>query len=779
MIISKTYDVEILPNFFSITIIDVADYLKTFEDCHNDTKKKKAIPITQKYSVREIKDKLANIKKDTFYITDTDDSQLLSMLAYLNGMQPHKNDKGERVITDMFGYNSYSYDKLMVSALLMFATNVNSTKELITKLYETSQKIISLQNDKDVFKNDIYIQTLNRYKLPYRDIDLMRIFALNKAGVGVDDKGEKVYFSKSLKQTSINLQWYELLEFELPPITEIDAHFYQKNPRYKGLIPEQLNTLIDKWDRYIIDDWIEPTLFYNANDCFILCEIIRLNSEEIRSRYAISAAYGVNVLNSSRSNVADTLFDKFYSDFSGLHPTQWKGRKTERTHMAFKRVILPHIKFKTPELQDLLKEMMDVTITSIGKSAFQKNIKLGNLTYTIATGGLHSQDIPRELKSKIEYNVSSTGEDQETDVWDKLTDDSYIYTHWDIASFYPRIISKYNVAPAHLDEKTFVKLVTWLTDSRIKAKHSKEEYIDGIAKDVFVLVLKIVVNSIYGKLGYEWGDICDRLAVLKVTINGQLMIMMLCEELELNGIEVISANTDGLVIKLYKKDKELFDKIANSWKEYTQLEADAEEYDIYVNRDINNYVCRELNGKFTYKGALNPTMHLVDLQKGYDMPIVAKAVVDFFVDNKPILETLYEARNILDFCKTQNVGRQYEVEFVSENETNVVKCQRNNRFYVSTNGGVLQKVNKNNKSINRLAAGKRVTVLNSLDDMRIEMRGINYDYYYKECLKIIDPIKLSISPTTKANPIKRTKSGKALIKKYQGSYNTLFDDNEQ
>lgn len=35
------------------------------------------------------------------------------------------------------------------------------------------------------------------------------------------------------------------------------------------------------------------------------------------------------------------------------------------------------------------------------------------------------------------------------------------------------------------------------------------------------------------------------------------------------------------------------------------------------------------------------------------MPIVAKAVVEYFINNTPITETLYKATNILDFCKTQ------------------------------------------------------------------------------------------------------------------------------
>ena len=147
-------------------------------------------------------------------------------------------------------------------------------------------------------------------------------------------------------------------------------------------------------------------------------------------------------------------------------------------------------------------------------------------------------------------------------------------------------MSVYHVAPAHLNEGVFTKLVSWLKDTRIAAKHSEEDLIDGIPKDILAQALKIVINSIYGKLGFESGSLYDRLAVLKVTINGQLMILMLCEELELNDIEVISANTDGIVVKLYKKDKDKFESISNNWKHLTKLDADAEEYKCYINRDI-------------------------------------------------------------------------------------------------------------------------------------------------------------------------------------------------
>lgn len=167
-------------------------------------------------------------------------------------------------------------------------------------------------------------------------------------------------------------------------------------------------------------------------------------------------------------------------------------------------------------------------------------------------------------------------------------------------------------------------------------------------------------------------------------------------------------------------------------------------------------------------------MYLVDLQKGYDMPIVAKAVINYFLYNKPILETLYECKNILDFCKTQNVGKQFHVEYSINGKTN--ELQRYVRFYVTNQGGILEKINNNTLARNNLCAGYKVNVLNTLDDKKIEYRNICYSYYYNEVLKIIDPIKLSISPNKKGSKNNMTKSGKIIIKEQSGQYRSLFDD---
>ena len=766
------FDIEVLPNFFSITFVSINDYLKVFADVVNDGK---AVPLVQKLTVAEIKDRLNKVEKWQFWITDKDDTQLFPMVDFINKTAPRREENGSITRTDLYGFNNYSYDNLMIAALLSYYVRADSSKELITRLYETSKTIIKSQDDFEMFKNDFYLNTLKQFKLPYTGIDVMRIFALNKASVIVDSKtGERKSVPKSLKQTSINLQWYELLEYELPDITDKDVHCYDKIDNYRGMSAQQINRLVDKWDRYIIDEWIPDMMHYNLNDVYIVCEIVRLNPDEIKSRYAVSKSYDVNVLNSSRSNMGDIMFEKFYSKFSGLTPEQWKNGRTERTAMSFKKVIFPFIQFKTPELQALLTEMYKIVVYKVGKDAFSKEIKIGDCTYNLATGGLHSQDRPMELwSSNRGIWTSSTGGQELTNP------DDYTYIHADINSMYPSIIAAHGVYPEHLNKGAFVGLVSWMRDTRVSVKHSEEAIVDGIPKDVLALVLKIVINAIYGKLGFEKGPLYDRLAVLKVTINGQLMMLMLIEELELNGIKVVSANTDGIVIKLYNRDIAKYNEIKERWESITKLKFDTDYYECLICRDVNNYVSQfrvtkkgvnKLKNEF--KGDLHPLMYSEDLKKGYNMPIVAQAVYNYFIKSIPIMDTLQSATNILDFCKTQNVGKKFNVREKKIVNGQIVynTLQSEIRYYISNRGVILEKVHKFDINIHSsLAAGSVVTVLNTLDDKDIALRDINYRYYYQECLKIIDPIKLGITPKGK---------GKSNIKKISGMYNSLFDEDE-
>ena len=769
MIKSLGMDVEIFVNLFSITFVDLQDYMRIFADCVDS--KGKPIALTEKLTVAEIKSRLDKVKSKIFWISDTDDTQLVPLVAFINNMQSYyetKEDENGNVTQipiryDLFGFNNQGYDDLMIKGFMMHYNRYDSTKNLIKYLYNLSQKNIKLQGDRDAFYGDKDIDLLKYYKLPYATVDLQRVYGLHSASVVVDKEGNRNKFGKSLKQTSINLKWHELLDFTLPPIDEEEYDTYWKNiDRYRGMNLAHLNDLItNDFERYVLPKYIEPMLYYNKNDVFLVCEMARQKPDEIKLRYSITQAFKVNVLCSARANIADKLTTAFYSKMSGLAPKQFEKGRTERTRLSFNKIIFPHIQFKTQQLRDLLEDMKKVYVYHTRKEDFCREITFYGTTYTLACGGIHTQDVPVVLESN----------------------DKYIYKHFDYNSYYPSIIVSYNIAPKHLNNKVFVDMVRYFRDTRVKCKHTKDEeglVISGVPNKIAAEALKIVINSIYGKFGSELFFLYDRFAQLQVTINGQLMTMTLVEELELNGIHVISANTDGIIIKLPKDKLDIFDNITKRWNETNKMGADSEDYKAYYARDVNNYFAVWPDEEVDYKGALDPKQYLKDLKKGYDMPIVATAVFNYLYKNIPVMETLHKHTDILDFCKTQNVGRQFEVvyDIVENGKIKTIHSQRHVRFYVSTKGVVIQKENVNDHKRQKLASGLPVVILNSLDDKPIEERDINYKYYYDEAYKIIDPIKIGISPTMKANVNKGIKSGKLLLKKYSKDYLTLFDDDD-
>lgn len=341
----------------------------------------------------------------------------------------------------------------------------------------------------------------------------------------------------------------------------------------------------------------------------------------------------------------------------------------------------------------------------------------------------------------------------------------------------------YNIAPKHLNNNVFVKMVDYFRLTRIKCKHTKDEdglVVAGVHNKLAAEALKIVINAIYGKFGFEMFFLFDRFAQMQVTINGQLMVMMVVEALELDGIHVVSANTDGIIVKLPKDKEEDFKRITDDWCAQNKLGADSEKYKLFVTRDINNYFNIQSNDKVEYKGSLDPHQYLKDLKKGYDMPVIAKAVFEYFAHGTSVMDTLRNHKDILDFCKTQNVGKQFEVVYqkVENGKVIDIHSQRHVRFYVSTRGVVIMKENVHDKKRSVLASGKPVIILNKLDDKDIALRNIDYKYYYEEAYKIINPIKLGISPNQKSNKDNKTLSGKALLKKNFGLYNNLFDNEE-
>lgn len=729
---SMCYDVEVTRNYFSVVFVDLRSYLKTFSDCVDN--EGKAIPIIDKLSVAEIKKRLETIPKKRFVLYEDDDSDLFNLLYWL--IQK----------ADYFGYNNRKYDRLMLSALLMYYNQFDKPSKLITFLYETSQRVIRNSNN-DTLWTDNFTSLILRNNVAFRDLDLFQIFRLD-------------HYHKSLKQTSINIKWYNLKEYTMPPIGDLDRHYYHERlPEAKGMTDRELNIHYrNVFERFIPREYLNEMADYNDNDVYIVAELIRMNQEEVLLRYRISEEYKVDVYSASRSTIADKVIVKLYSKFTGLHPKAFIDTKTIRRKIVVSEILSDKIAFSTPELNDILSDIRSLTLRG-EKGEFDREFTFMGTSYTIATGGLHSNEIPAVY---VENSDS-------------------IIVDRDVASYYPNMIRSLKVCQKHLIPKAWFRIADTIVDERLEHKHlAKDKSLDSIERDKHATAaacLKIVANAgIFGKMGSEKSFLCDKKAMYQVTINGQLFLLMLIEKLELAGIHVISANTDGIVTIVPRELEQTADDICHWWEKHLGLELEFTYYTKYVTEGVNSYLTVKRGGSSKFKGRMNPKMFLEDLSKGYNSPIVAKCVTEYFINGTPVMETLRNAKSILDFCRTQNVNHKYRLEFthVVDGKIRTDVVQRNTRFYISSTGGTLMKVEsmgwneRNEEQVKKssLCAGQRVSICNTVDDTDISELNVNYLYYYNEAMAIIEPIEQSRNNKGK---------GKRLVKKYYGMRNTLFD----
>lgn len=726
------YDVEVTRNYFSVVFVDLRSYLKIFSDCvDNDGK---AIPLVDKLTIAEIKQRLETIPKKRFVLYEDDDTDLFSLLYWLQQK------------ADYFGYNNRKYDRLMLSALLMYYNQFDKPSKLITFLYETSQRVIRSSNN-DTLWTDNFTSLILRNNVAFRDLDLFQIFRLD-------------HYHKSLKQTSINIKWYNLKEYTMPPIGDLDRHYYHERlPEAKGMTDRELNIHYrNVFERFIPKEYLNEMADYNDNDVYIVAELIRMNQEEILLRYRISEEYNVDVYSASRSTIADKVIVKLYSKFTGLHPKAFIDTKTIRRKILVSEILSDKIAFSTPELNDILSDIRSLTLKG-EKGEFDREFTFMGTSYTIATGGLHSNEIPAVY---VENSDS-------------------IIVDRDVASYYPNMIRSLKVCQKHLIPKAWFRIADTIVDERLEHKHlAKDKSLDVMERDKHATAaacLKIVANAgIFGKMGSEKSFLCDKKAMYQVTINGQLFLLMLIEKLELAGIHVISANTDGIVTIVPRELEQTADDICHWWEKHLGLELEFTYYTKYVTEGVNSYLTVKRGGSSKFKGRMNPKMFLEDLSKGYNSPIVAKCVTEYFINGTPVMETLRNAKSILDFCRTQNVNHKYRLEFthVVDGKIRTDVVQRNTRFYISSTGGTLMKVEsmgwneRNEEQVKKssLCAGQRVSICNTVDDTDISELNVNYLYYYNEAMAIIEPIEQSRNNKGK---------GKRLVKKYYGMRNTLFD----
>ena len=459
---------------------------------------------------------------------------------------------------------------------------------------------------------------------------------------------------------------------------------------------------------------IDKMIGYNINDVDSTTELLnrldRYGKEPEKSaielRKFIETEYGINAYSMDSVKFGETLLAKKYCEATGLSKKQLESMRSPMDYIPLKDVILPFIKYKNPKLQEVLEDMKGQVVYSKERKGYEKQFVLSNTRYSIGVGGIHSINTPRIY----------------------VPGDNEFIGHADVASMYPSFIVKYKWIPRHLGEE-FWQVYSDIYHERIEAKHSGQK----LKSDA----LKLTLNSVTGKMQQETSWMYDPFSVFKIRINGQLVLLMLVDRLLELGCEIIQVNTDGV---MYIAKKDLSDRIGEAIKEVediTKLSFEADRYEAFYQYAVNDYFgvvegwseshdpnLIERKGSFITENRLG---------KGMAPVVIPKAVINYFLTKEPVAEYIKRQTDIKDFLMTQRVDKKFSVEHGD------VPVQRISRYYASTNGCYLFKVKDEDgvKAYTNMLTKSGVTILNKFDDLPIESRKINYQYYISEANKII------------------------------------------
>lgn len=164
---------------------------------------------------------------------------------------------------------------------------------------------------------------------------------------------------------------------------------------------------------------------------------------------------------------------------------------------------------------------------------------------------------------------------------------------------------------------------------------------------------KTTTNGTFGKLFSRFSIFYAPELGIATTIGGQLSLLMLIERLDLSGIRVVSANTDGIEM-LVPADREwIANSIIKWWENATGLGMDQEEYKSLYSRDVNNYISVHYDGTTKRKGAYRES-GLIE-NKHPDCDICADAVVAYLVQGIPIETTIRQCQDVRKFVRIRGV----------------------------------------------------------------------------------------------------------------------------
>lgn len=366
-------------------------------------------------------------------------------------------------------------------------------------------------------------------------------------------------------------------------------------------------------DRVLLRDYCD-------NDLRTTRELYDMFQAQLKLRQDMSAEYGVDLRSKSDAQIAEAVMKKLLP-FKVERPYIAAG--TQFQYRAPEWMRFQHL----PLLQLLERNTFTVAVSGgveMPDELANTLIRIGSSAYKMGIGGLHSTE-------------SQTVH---------VADDQYEITDHDVASYYPSLILCTGISPQQIGPQFQTIYRQWYA-RRLAAKRGGDKKTANS--------LKTLLNGTFGKLGSMWSIFYAPSEMIQVTVTGQLALLMLIEMLELSGISVVSANTDGIVLRTRRDMTWLRDECIKWWESITGFETERTDYIMLASRDVNSFAAVKPDRSVKLKGAYAPPE---PGPSGWPNPtgqICVDAVVAYLAHGVPLHDTVYACTDIRQFIYVRQV----------------------------------------------------------------------------------------------------------------------------
>jgi hypothetical protein len=492
-------------------------------------------------------------------------------------------------------------------------------------------------------------------------------------------------------------------ECELPRLDHIDLievvpGFVSLKVYMGRLHCSRLQDLPIEHDSFITPEQRDLLRQYCENDLDGTLALLQKFRAQIELRTAMSDEYGFDLRSKSDAQIAEVVIREKVSAMTGVKAS--KPEVLAKTFYYRAPEFLSHASRTAADVVAMVRDTAFVVddggYVKMPESLAKAKIRIGSSVYRMGIGGLHSSE-----------QTAAHRADEHTLILDR-----------DVASYYPAIIIETGLYPEHLG-LDFLSVYRGIRDTRIAAKRAGQK--------TQADTLKIVLNGSFGKFGSPYSILYSPDLLIQTTLTGQLSLLMLIEWLEEVGVPVVSANTDGIVLKcpvsLYDDACDVF----KEWEKVTGFETEETRYRALYSRDVNNYIALKEKGGCKLKGAYAEPEPVASSWPSPHNQICVAAACEYLEHGTPVELTILGCNDIRQFLtvRTVNGGAMWGDRYVGKAV----------RWYTAKGGFPPMVYRKNGNKV-----PKSDSCMPCMELPAVFPADVDHDYYIKEAQDILRDI---------------------------------------